>query len=29
MIKQRRESLAIYEKAGRKEQAEQEATRSP
>jgi hypothetical protein len=26
MIKQRRESLAIYEKAGRKEQAEQEAT---
>jgi uncharacterized protein YqeY len=25
MIKQRRESLAIYEKAGRKEQAEQEA----
>lgn len=26
MIKQRRESLAIYEKAGRKEQAAQEAT---
>jgi uncharacterized protein YqeY len=26
MITQRRESLAIYEKAGRKEQAEQEAT---
>ena len=26
MIKQRRESLAIFEKAGRKEQAEQEAT---
>jgi uncharacterized protein len=26
MIKQRRESLAIYEKAGRREQAEQEAT---
>jgi uncharacterized protein len=26
MIKQRRESLAIYEKAGRKEQAQQEAT---
>jgi uncharacterized protein YqeY len=26
MIKQRRESLAIYEKAGRKEQADQEAT---
>ena len=26
MIKQRRESLDIYEKAGRKEQAEQEAT---
>jgi hypothetical protein len=26
MIKQRRESLAIYEKAGRKDQAEQEAT---
>ena len=26
MIKQRRELLAIYEKAGRKEQAEQEAT---
>jgi uncharacterized protein YqeY len=26
MIKQRRESLAIYEKAGRSEQAEQEAT---
>jgi uncharacterized protein YqeY len=26
MIKQRRESLAIYEKAGRKGQAEQEAT---
>ncbi len=25
MIKQRRESLAIYEKAGRKEQAKQEA----
>ena len=26
MIKQRRESLAIFEKAGRKEQAQQEAT---
>jgi uncharacterized protein len=26
MVKQRRESLAIFEKAGRKEQAEQEAT---
>jgi uncharacterized protein YqeY len=26
MIKQRRESLAIYEKAGRAEQAQQEAT---
>jgi len=26
MIKQRRESLAIYEKAGRREQAQQEAT---
>ena len=29
MIKQRRKSLGIYEKAGRTEQAQQEAAKSP